>query len=514
VEIDFTPADKTYLNEFEYDIYISYAHIDNISILHGEAGWVANFQRALEVRLAQLMGEKVKIWRDKKLQGNDIFSYEIVERIHKTALMISILSPGYIKSEWCIKEIREFIEAAPAGIGTKIGSKSRIFKVIKTGVPYEILPMEIADTLGYEFFVTDPNTGRMKELNQESQDELGHFYWSRIDDIAHDIKNLLEEIKQPDVTSIPQQKDQLKVYLAETSPDLIEQRDIIRRELNEYGYETLPDRRLSSVKSEFKKEVENFLDQCVLSIHLVGGGYGPVPEGFRESIVELQNELAVKKSKTGALQRLIWMPPDCDMSDERQTHFINRVQTDVDTQYGADIFKTSIVDFKNALRDKLKNIEDKKRLKKEEEKTSIVKPVKKGPLKIYLICDRRDLDSITELENFLYRSGFEVILPAFEGEEEELIQDHLENLKNCDAAIIYYGLGNELWMRSKTRDLTKIAGYGRTRPLHLRAIFLAPPASRHKERFRSHEWNVINGTKGFFPGLIEPYIEIMKSVGK
>ncbi|MCP5053122.1 MAG: hypothetical protein GY940_38500, partial [bacterium] len=87
----------------------------------------------------------------------------------------------------------------------------------------------------------------------------------------------------------------------------------------------------------------------------------------------------------------------------------------------------------------------------------------------------------------------------------DLIADHHENLKSCEAVVIYYGEGNDLWMRSITRDLTKIAGYGRTRPLELKAVFLAAPGSKRKERFRSHDTIVINGIDGFSPGLMEPF---------
>ncbi len=500
---------------FERDIFISYAHIDNMALKEGEHGWVENFHRALDVRLAQLMGERPNIWRDQKLQGNDIFGDEIVTQFPKTAVMISILSPRYIKSEWCTKELREFTTAATSGIGTRIGNKSRIFKLIKTAVPYDAHPPEIAESLGYEFYITDTYTGKVKEINQKSGGDQEQLYWTKLDDIAHDICDLLEKVKQTGVIGIHRPEDQLKIYLAETSFELKEQRDMIKRELIEFGYEILPDCRLPFVESGFNKSVENFLDQCVLSIHLVGGNYGVVPEGSRKSIVVLQNELAVKKSKTGKLDRLIWLPPgsDKEMEDERQKHFINMVRTDVDTQYGADMFETSIEDFKYAIHDKLKAIKEKRQKKIDEKKAAVVE-TEEGPPLIYLICDRRDIDNITELEDFLYQSEFDVIIPAFEGEEAELMQDHHENLKSCDAALIYYGNGNDLWMRSITRDLTKIAGYGRTRPLHVKAVFLAPPTSKQKERFRSHDIFVINGMKGFSPGLLEPFIEILKTVEK
>lgn len=497
---------------FERDIFISYAHIDNLPLKEGEKGWVEDFHRALDVRLAQLKGEKPNIWRDPKLQGNDFFGDEILRQFPKTAVMISILSPRYIKSEWCNRELKEFVEAAAKGIGTKIGTKSRVFKLVKTAVPYDEHPPEIAETLGYEFFVTDPDTGRAKELSPKAEIELEQKYWAKLDDIAHDICDLLGQMETTGETGERKRNGQLTVYLAETSSDLKEQRDMIKRELLELGYNVLPDFRLPPVESEFSQAMEDLLPQCVLSIHMVGKNYGLVPEGTQKSNVVLQNEQAAEKCKTTGLQRLIWLLPriDASIDDERQNRFLHLVRTDADAQYGADLFETSIEDLKYAVHDKLKGIQA--ALEAEKEKKAAPAERLEGLPLVYLICDRADLDTVAPVEDFLYESEFDVILPAFEGNEEQLIEDHRENLKTCDAVLLYYGEGNDLWMRSISRDLTKIAGYGRTRPLHAKGVFLAPPASRSKERFRSHDTFVINGMEGFSPQLLEPFVEIVKTV--
>jgi hypothetical protein len=118
--------------DFENDIFISYAHLDDQPLTEGQKGWVSDFHRALELRLGELLGEKPKIWRDAKLAGNDYFSDVIVGRLMKVALLISILSPRYLKSEWCVKELREFYKAAEQTGGLRVGEKARVFKVVKT----------------------------------------------------------------------------------------------------------------------------------------------------------------------------------------------------------------------------------------------------------------------------------------------------------------------------------------------------------------------------------------------
>ena len=138
---------------FTVDVFISYAHIDDETFIPGEKGWITTFHNALEKRLAQQLGERVQIWRDiERLEGNDMFAEKIVSQFSKTAIMISVITPRYIKSEWCIKEVNEFVRVAESNIGVRVNDKLRIFKVIKTPVEINLHPKELQGTLGYNFY--------------------------------------------------------------------------------------------------------------------------------------------------------------------------------------------------------------------------------------------------------------------------------------------------------------------------------------------------------------------------
>jgi hypothetical protein len=58
---------------FDGDAFISDAHLDNVELVEGRKGWVANLHRALEVRGGQILGKSPHIWRDPKLSGNDLY---------------------------------------------------------------------------------------------------------------------------------------------------------------------------------------------------------------------------------------------------------------------------------------------------------------------------------------------------------------------------------------------------------------------------------------------------------
>jgi hypothetical protein len=79
----------------------------------------------------------------------------------------------------------------------------------------------------------------------------------------------------------------------------------------------------------------------------------------------------------------------------------------------------------------------------------------------------------------------------------------------CDAALLYYGAGSELWLRQKLREVQKAAAYGRSGPIAHRAIYLAPPDSPQKQRFRTHEALVLPATEVFTPAALAPFLRLL-----
>src|SRR3954464_14823658 len=89
---------------YKDDIFISYAHIDNQPLAEGLGGGVESLHERLKIRLGQMLGEGASLWRDRKPPSNDVFADTLVEKISGVAILVSVLSPRYVKSEWCLRE--------------------------------------------------------------------------------------------------------------------------------------------------------------------------------------------------------------------------------------------------------------------------------------------------------------------------------------------------------------------------------------------------------------------------
>jgi serine/threonine protein kinase len=499
---------------FAHDLYISYAQLDNEAQLAGQEGWVSAFHRSLEVRVGQLLGKKPVIWRNLKLHGEDAPDERQAEHIPKSALLITLLSPRYVKSEWCQKELESFLEASRRTGGPKWGNHYRVFKVVKTPTPVASHPPEIQPLPGYEFFTVDPQSGRPRELDQIFGPEAQREYWARLDDLAHDIVEMLEKMEGsveettpangPDSPVAPL-SEKGAIYLAETTHDLREEHAAMRRDLQRHGYTILPDHSLPLVASELRPFVEGELGRARMSIHLVGQNYGVIPEGANDSVVALQNEMALTRAAGGGFQRVVWIPAESQAADERQREFRDSLRTDPRMQQHCELLETPFEDLKTVVHQILEPPVRKSapRAPQELEGDDITR--------IYLICDQRDQEAAGALSDLLFERGYEVTLPVFEGDEAEVREDHEDNLRLCDGVLFYYGAGNELWLRRKLREAQKSAGLGRTDPIRAKGIWVAAPATAQKQRLRTREALVMSGTGEVSDAPLQPFFEAIGS---
>ena len=119
------------------------------------SGWIEVFHQALEVRLRQLLGEHPTSGAILRCAGNEYLQDTLKDKLLKTALLLSVVTPRYLKSQSCLSEIEEFCRGAEQSGGIRFQDKARLLKVVKTEVPLEDMPSPLQPLLGYEFYALD-----------------------------------------------------------------------------------------------------------------------------------------------------------------------------------------------------------------------------------------------------------------------------------------------------------------------------------------------------------------------
>jgi Domain of unknown function (DUF4062)/TIR domain len=555
---------------FDYDIFISYGHVDDEDPAGDVKGWVDLLVERLPGVVVGYLGYKPRIWRDERsLRGNDLLQGAISEGVTRSLLLVPIVSPRYVLSDWCLRELETFCAAQTATQTAGVAAfRSRIFKVVKTPLLLPHLcdkePVQLRDLIGYPFYEMDGDMPR--EFSPDVVPSKDQRYWDTLRRLAWDIANMLAAIKQEaasqaEANAAPQpsapaqpsavaqspvvpaaQQDapatvaaaphaasadaarataagpassasngageSKTVYLAETTSDLARERDAVRDELRQRGHTVLPEQKLPlDSLNELAEAVRRDLARSCLSVHLVGARYGSTPEDDARSAARVQIELADERGASDpSFQRLLWMPPGLstpalEVADERQKSFVAALQARVAA--GAELLQTSVEDLKTRVVEKLsakpaataRGGASRSRLKQ-----------------VYIICENRDRPLIRPIREYLFRENFEVITWLDEGAADKLMEYHRKNLRECDAALIFFGSGDEPWVRKNLEDLEKAYGYGREDDWSASAVYVGSPQSEQKEDFLTHMVPyVIRNFQTFDPADLRDFVAALRA---
>ena len=490
-----SPSLRGSASKYDYDVFISYTHVDNLAFGPKDHQWVTLLDEFLSDRLKQLVGKHALLWRDQKIQGNDVFSETVSELLKSVRVLVAVLSPRYLESDWCRRELAEFVEAAESGIGVQVSTKSRIFKVVKTPVPLDDLPQAFDAVLGYEFYEETERVGHFSEYL--FSDESQHYkFYQKADDLAQDIAKLLAALDQDTTVLAPTAplNSQRTVYLAMATSDVTESRDELKRELERRGHRVLPERTLPVVAEHLLTAINDELSDADLAVHLLGARYGIRPEGEERSIPNLQVDLAAEFASRRDLDQLIWTPEHLGSVETAQAALIDRI-ANANGETAAELVRGPLATFKAHLLERLAG-----------SPRPAAPSVPTDAKRVYLVYVPEDREPAAWLQKQLEELGYAVRLPLSEGSEAEVREVHEQSMVHSDAVLIYHGRSTEFWVRMKLYDLLKAQGWGRTEPLQAAAVWLGPPATEAKSGLRSAEAIVLNATRGHEPSILDPFL--------
>lgn len=497
-------------------IALIYSDKDDESVESGLKGWVSNFYKFLTTLMFQITREKTEI----KLISNSEFSKT---NLDEYVAVMALLTSNLASDAKIMSDINSLGKKWKSENRLMADGVARIFKVLKRPFDADAHLEELEDLLTYDFYLVDPLTGDPQEFTRFFGSDAERSYWMKLVDMAYDINHVLNarESTDPDggYINIPREKT---VYLASTGVDMVIQRDIIKRELIRHGYKVLPDHSLPKESKALDRMVRDDLDRCRLSIHLVGEDYGYKPRGSELSVVDIQNRVAsdhtyqmVEKNKEltddkkNLFSRLIWVSPDLKNVTERQKIFIEDLKSDAASLEEAEVLQITLQELKSIIREELvtggrfnsyREIKGYKPVKKEDKSKMI-----------YLIADKRDVENIDDIKGYLKKKGYNVVAPSYEGDLVDLRYIHQENLRRCDASMIYYGQSSEEWIKTKLQDLLKAPGFGREKPFMAKAVYFMGKKEVDLGHYEKNNAMVLGNNSNFEPDHLKPFLTKIES---
>ena len=404
-------SERPYVPGYSNDVFISYAHNDNIS--HDSSpGWVTAFSKRLEVTLKGLLGSDVRVWRDEERTSPDrILDDELQRQVNSSAVFVAIVSPSYLNSSFCTDERNWFLEANAGTI--RLGTSSRGLRVVRLPLIEGDAHRQIfADGLGGEFF-------ERKGEYLEELSPMSTAFGALFERLCQGIARLLHQMR----------RDCTPVYLAACRRDLRRHRQALVDELTSLGYSVLPSVELAGDLLEVAKEE---LSRARLSVHV----FDAIPHTLSNDQARLAMDLQGKI--------LVWaLEPELYKADLDNRELLWRL-------FGTATY----LEPPNARPEKVKA--EVLALLSARDRAEV--PALNGDRRIYIICDSRDPDDYRrarKIRDLIVRNDkFEVDLSeAGPLDPGEIREDHERKLRMCHGVLLYWGTAERDWFDAMRGDL-------------------------------------------------------------
>jgi hypothetical protein len=297
------PDTDAYVTGFEYDIFISYAHVDNRP--GGDAGWVAQLHKALNDRLATRFGRAgiIRIWRDPALDGSEVFKQVLEARVRASAVFVALTSNGYLASDYCRQELAAFYRAAQQSpYGVQVGERRRLLNVLLTNLRPGEWPEELRGTTGFSFHDAPPDD---EDVIGEPLKTGSEAFDSGVRKLTDATCRLLKEFREQ-IQPAPEPPRPRAIFLASTSAGLRELRGRVAADLRHEGREVITGIPPPSDSASHDREVAAAVASASLSVHLLDGDPG---DAIRDEPDATYPRRQLELATASVTPQMIWVPP-------------------------------------------------------------------------------------------------------------------------------------------------------------------------------------------------------------
>ncbi len=431
----------------DHDLFVSYAHLDNEPSAPGAAGWVDLTVDKLQHEVRQRLGRRdFTIWTDRQLAANYPLTDELMRAISRSAMLLVVMSPSYLASDWCTKERRAFLSL----IKDRVRDGS-VFLIEHLRVEDSKVPAEFQELIRLCFWARESETAPDCPY---IADPLDSRFVRAVSGLSYLIKKHVEGLSavRQGVPGAAAQSSPA-IFVARSTDDLEEHEEEVKSSLAQAQINVLPRVRYPHVDEvSFKQAMLKDLSQCKMFVQLLGHSRGrelDFAPGKRLSL--WQHHIAAESG----IRRMVWRDRNLDLSDIADIEYRGLLESA--QACGIEEFKSALV----------------------EEFFRQPQPANKDSVGVmaFVNANPDDLALAREVSEGLKQFGVHCFLPMTKGTPEEIRRDLEENLKSCDGLLLIYGKTGPDWIRSQLRQNRKAIAQ-RERPLAALAVVEGPPPEK------------------------------------
>jgi hypothetical protein len=462
-----------YLQSFDHDVFISYAHGDNVPDREGEKGWVEQFAQQLAIRLLKRFGEPVDIWRDPALGRSQLFDRVIEKAVQGSGVMISLITNRYLHSEYCQQEIKWFCDKAeqePCGLIAD--DYVRVFPVLLYNIPPESWPEACRGASAFPFH--DASGPEFGEPLTPDSDAFGKQLRNLVDEVYAVLMRLKQHEAAPTLDDADaSQASDFTIFMAASSDELRPIRRRVSKALEQQGITVVGDIPPPYEEASHAVAATHAIQQADLCVHLISNSPGePLgPDNPSKTYVLEQVRLGLEHARS----QLILAPDEfaiAEVEDPAYAAFMREL-----TERPRDADRLEVV------RTRRNQMIDAILLKKQalEERAAQGQEIAESGSRIAFI-DLHILDVVNAADLFCYLRQKRVVIETTLSEAltpaagMSLFQ---ENLKKASLYIIVFGAVSRTWVEYRLEEAFKcILSHQLSTQI---GIYVAPPKKADTE---------------------------------
>lgn len=441
---------------FRHDVFVSYAHSDNLQVAGTEIGFVTQLVADLKTEIGRKVGKALDVWWDyANLSGNTLVTPELMAAAGDCATIVVVASPAYLRSEWCDRERTTFLQmlARP-----RAGSRCSVFMVLLEPIKQEKLPAGLKDLPGYEFYRSVGGGGTTRPLRADFTSDRADYY-GLLCQLAQNVSDHLDALATPGgekarapAPAAHECADGSKpcVLLLEATDDLLQRRTELKSYLEQSGVSVLPEKRYSRDDMTLHRaQMLADLERSRICVQILGPLTGDRSDHER-GMAWLRDETI--RHSGSPVPFIQWRDPDLDPdavtdADARQLLAPSSVRTDRFPDFRRTVAELAL-----------------KPPAPEAPKT------RQNALSVFVNSDLLDRHLGTGVAQWLEAHGFMVLEPP--DATQDAREEWETNLRYCDSLLLVYGQTKPAWVKTQILLSNKV---NRDTPLEPICVCVGPP---------------------------------------
>lgn len=427
-----------------HDIFISYAHRDDQSPAGRECGWVTTLKHWLTVALGRALGRDADIWMDYALVANAQVTPTLIDTVRSSRALLLVLSPSYQNSEWCQRELANFLDNNPPG-----GDREAVFVVEQYPVDRLSLHPRLQELTPVQFWVPDANTRTPELLGWPVPNQDEHNpYWEKVNYLANLLANhlrapLVKVLQRPPAAAAGASP---VVWVAGPAPRMAGYWDQLTESMRLRGWTVRPVSRDGYPQdgvAALREALDRDMDGARLLVQLLGDEPGVRLPGSDATLATVQHAAAkaLQQSCSG-MKYLRWRPPEIDL-EQVEDPDLREILFGA-TRCGFEQFRQQVLEALDHLKPP-------------------PPPAPAGDgMTICLAAGEKDQALCDEVGALLVERGWDVVSPSpvpESGENPQTFRETVDEIiRNSDAVVVLYGRESHLWIEAQYARTVRLLG--------------------------------------------------------